>query len=173
MEKIGYRTLKDLCSSDKEKMNIAFNIIFNKYRYLVYYVSFDILKNEEESKDIVNDTFLKMYEKRSDFNSESSLKYFLMVTSKNLSINRYNQLKDHLSYSDDIGETNDSEGVNIYLEKFKQVLDKEEYMYLVLHLIYGFKFKEIAVNNNLTTSQVSSKYERGIAKLRKFYGGKY
>ena len=173
MEKIGYRTLKGLCSSDKQEMNDSFNVIFNKYRYLVYYVSYDILKNEEESKDIVNDTFMKMYEKRYDFNSETKLKYFLMVTAKNLSINRYNQLKDHLTYSDDIGEGTDCEGVNIYLEKFKEVLDEEEYRYLVLHLIYGFKFKEIAVSNNLTTWQVSSKYERGINKLRKIYGGKY
>ena len=173
MEKIGYRTLKGLCSSDKQEMNDSFNVIFNKYRYLVYYVSYDILKNEEESKDIVNDTFMKMYEKRHDFNSETKLKYFLMVTAKNLSINRYNQLKDHLTYSDDIGEGTDCEGVNIYLEKFKEVLDEEEYRYLVLHLIYGFKFKEIAVSNNLTTWQVSSKYERGINKLRRIYGGKY
>ena len=173
MEKIGYRTLKNLCSLSQEEMNDAFNVIFNKYRYLVYYVSFDILKNEEEAKDIVNDTFMKMYEKRRDFMSESKLKYFLMVTAKNLSLNRYNQLKDHLTYSDDIGEATDSEGVNIYLEKFKEVLDEEEYKYLVLHLIYGFSFKEIAIANNLTTSQVSSKYQRGIMKLRTFYGGSY
>ncbi len=173
MEKVSYHTLRCLCSTSEEEMNQAFNIIFNKYRYLVYYVSFDILKNEEEAKDIVNETFMKMYENRRSFMSETKLKYFLLVTAKNLSINRYNKLKDHLTYSDDIGEKTDDEGVNIYLEKFKEVLDEEEYEYLVLHLIYGFNFREIANLNKLTTSQVSSKYQRGIKKLRDFYGGSH
>ena len=61
MERIGYSILKKLCSTSTEEMNKAFNHIFEKYRYLVYYISFDILKNEDEAKDIVNETFLKMY----------------------------------------------------------------------------------------------------------------
>ena len=173
MEKIGYSILKKLSSSSVTEMNEAFNVVFNKYRYLVYYVSFDILKSEEEAKDIVNETFIKMYENRKDFSKESKLKYFLLVTAKNLSINRYNQNKDHLTYSDDIEGKADSENLSIYLEKFKEVLDEEEYQYLALHLVYGFKFKEIAIANNLTTSQVSSKYQRGINKLRDFYGGSF
>ena len=173
MEKIGYSILKKLCSTSVNEMNEAFNIVFNKYRYLVYYVSYDILKSEEEAKDIVNEAFLKMYENRGNFDSDKKLKYFLLVTAKNLSINRYNQNKDHLTYSDDIEGKADSDNLSIYLEKFKEVLDEEEYQYLVLHLIYGFKFKEIAIANNLTTSQVSSKYQRGINKLRDFYGGSF
>ena len=173
MEKISYSVIKGLCSLNREEMEKSFNIIFEKYRYLVYYVAYDILKSEEEAKDIVNETFLKMYENRGNFDNESKLKYFLLVTAKNLSINRYNQNKDHLAYSDDIEGKADSDNLSIYLEKFKEVLDEEEYQYLVLHLIYGFKFKEIAIANNLTTSQVSSKYQRGINKLRDFYGGSF
>ncbi len=170
MEKISNSVIKDLCSSIREVRDDSFNLIFEKYRYLVYYVSYDVLKNEEESKDIVNETFLKMYENRRSFLNETKLKYFLMVTAKNLAINRYNKLKNYLSYSDDISGENDSE-LSLYLEKFKDVLDEEEYKYLVLHIIYEFSFREIAKANKLTTSQVSSKYQRGIKKLRDFYGG--
>ncbi len=170
MEKISNSVIKDLCSSIREVRDGSFNLIFEKYRYLVYYVSYDVLKNEEESKDIVNETFLKMYENRRSFLNETKLKYFLMVTAKNLAINRYNKLKNYLSYSDDISGENDSE-LSLYLEKFKDVLDEEEYKYLVLHIIYEFSFREIAKANKLTTSQVSSKYQRGIKKLRDFYGG--
>ena len=173
MERIGYLNIKKLCSTSVEEMNKAFNLIFEKYRYLVYYVSFDILKNEEDAKDVVNETFLMMYEKRRDFRSESKLKYFLLVTAKNLSINRYKQTKNHLSYCDDIAGKRDENNISLYLEEFKGVLDEEEYRYLVLHLIYEFTFKEIARANYLTTSQVSSKYQRGIKKLRDYYGGKW
>lgn len=170
MGKISYSVLKNLCSSKQEVRDESFNLIFEKYRYLVYHVAYDVLKNEEESKDIVNETFLRMFKNRKIFMSESKVKYFLMVVAKNLSINRYNQLKNYLSYSDDIKGENDSE-LSLYLEKFKDVLDEEEYNYLVLHIIYEFSFREIAKANKLTTSQVSSKYQRGIKKLRDFYGG--
>ena len=173
MEKITRKVIKNLCSPLQEEMNRSFNIIFDKYRYLVYYVSFDILKNEEESKDIVNDTFIKMYERRGSFLNESKLKYFLLTTARNLSINRYNQLKDRLSYSDDIKGEEDNSSASLYLDEFKNILDKEEYNYLVLHIICGFSFREIASSKSLTTSQVSSKYQRGIAKLREYYGGSY
>jgi RNA polymerase sigma-70 factor (ECF subfamily) len=172
MGKISYSVLKNLCSYSIEKRNKSFNIVFEKYRYLVYYVAFDILKSEDEAKDIVNETFLKMYDKRRDFMNETSLKYFLLVTCKNLSINRYNKTKNHLSYSDDIEGKRDNDNLSIYLDKFKDILDEEEYHYLVLHLLYDFTFKEIAKTNNLTTSKVSSKYQRGLKKLRNYYGGK-
>ena len=172
MEKIGYSILKKLCSTSNEERNQSFDIIFKKYRYLVYYVSFDILKNEEEAKDIVSETFLKMYEKRREFMTETKLKYYLLVTAKNLSINRYNQLKDRLDYSDDLKGNEEGLNVNVYLEQFKDTLDEEEYHYLVLHIIYGFSFREIAKANKLSTSQVSSKYRRGVEKLKDHYGGK-
>ena len=173
MEKINGFVLRRLCSTSKKKVNDSFNLIFNKYRYLVYYVSFDIIKNEEEAKDIVNETFLKMYERRTSFAKESKLKYFLLATAKNLSINRLKANKYHLPYSDDIEGEKEEVGVSIYLEKFKEVLDEKEYQYIVLHLLYDFSFKEIAKANGLTTSQVSSKYRRGIKKLRDFYGGDF
>lgn len=171
MAKISYSTLKNLCSVSREEVDESFNLIFNKYRYLVYYVSFEILKNEEDAKDVVNDTFLKMYKHRRKFMSESNLKYFLLVTAKNSSINKLKQVKDHLSYSDDMKGVDDSNNVSLYLEKFKDILDEEEYEYLVLHIIYEFTFREIAKADSKTTSQVSSKYRRGLKKLREYYGG--
>ena len=53
MEKISCSVIRKLCSLSKEEVDESFNIIFNKYRYLVYYVAFDILKDDEESKLLV------------------------------------------------------------------------------------------------------------------------
>ena len=175
MEEISYYILKKLCSISTSEMNYSFNLIFKKYSKLVYYVAFDILKDDDETKDIVNETFMKMYENRRKFMSESSLKYFLLVSAKNLAINRYNKLKNHLPYDDDISSSKEdiesNSNISIYLEKFKEILDEKEYRYLVLHLLYEFSFKEIAKTYDLTTSQVSSKYRRALEKLKSFYKG--
>lgn len=172
MTKIRNQTIEKLRSTSKEEVDSVFNLIFNKYKNLVYYVSFDILKNSEDAKDIVNDTFLRMYDNRDKLISETKLKYFLLVSAKNLSINRYNENKNHLPYSDDVEGQSDDSHLSIYLDKFKDVLDAKEYRFLVLHIVYEFSFREIAKTYNLTTSQVSSKYQRGIKKLRDYYGGK-
>ena len=171
MQKIGLRTLQGLCAVKKEERDRCFSLIFEKYKRLVYYVAYDITKDEEETKDIVSEAFLKMYEKRRFFASEKELKYYLLVTSKNISINRVKANLVHESISEDESGKEDGRNVNIYLEKFKDVLDEEEYRYLVLHLLYGFSYREIAKANGLTTAQVSSKYRRGIKKLQNFYGG--
>ena len=114
-----------------------------------------------------------MYNMRMTFMNEGKLKYFLLVTARNLSIDRYRELKNRLDYSDDIKGTEDSGGISLYLDKFKDILDEEEYKYLLLHLVYEFSSREIAKANGLTTSQVSSKYQRGIKKLREYYGGEF
>lgn len=171
MASLDKQTLRNLCSPNREKMEKAFNAIFEKYRYLVYYVSFDIVKNEEEAKDIVDETFLKMYAQRVDFDSESKLKYYLLVTAKNLSLNYVKGQTDHLAFNEDISGKEDDHSLSLYLDKFQDVLDKEEFDYLVLHVIYAFSFREIAKYYHLTTAQVSSKYRRGIKKLQSYYGG--
>jgi RNA polymerase sigma factor (sigma-70 family) len=103
---------------------------------------------------------------------KASLNIFCSSPQKILSINRYNQIKNHLAYSDDIEGKYDKESVSTYLEKFKDVLDEEEYKFLVFHLIYEFSYREIAKSYGYTTAKVSSKYQRGIKKLRDYYGGK-
>lgn len=42
---ITNKDLKDLKSSSKQVMERAFNDIYQEYKLLVYFVSFDILKN--------------------------------------------------------------------------------------------------------------------------------
>ena len=68
-------------------MNIAFNDVYNEYKLLVYYVSFQITNNQMDSEDIVNETFLKLFENRFNLKNKKSVKYFLLETSKNLSLN--------------------------------------------------------------------------------------
>ena len=52
---ITNKDLKDLKSSSKQVMERAFNDIYQEYKLLVYFVSFDILKNQEDAKDITNE----------------------------------------------------------------------------------------------------------------------
>ena len=58
---ITNKDLKDLKSSSKQVMERAFNDIYQEYKLLVFFVSFDILKNQEDAKDITNETFMQFF----------------------------------------------------------------------------------------------------------------
>ena len=57
MSNINFKVLYDLNSPSREKMENAFNIIYKEYSYLVFYVSLQIVKDNDIAKDITNETF--------------------------------------------------------------------------------------------------------------------
>ena len=170
MGEITSKTLLNLYSNDRSVMESAFNCIYNKYASLVYYVSFEILKSNEDAEDIVNETFLKMYSSRKELKEYQSVKYFLLAISKNLSINLYN--KKILTCSLDVEIPSNDMPFDELLEfknKYKDVLTEEELSIVMDHLLCDFKFKEIAMIKNTTTDSISGKYRRALEKLKKFY----
>ena len=75
--------LKELINGNKK----AFLNIFNIYRKEVYAYSLSILKSKTYAEEIVQEVFLKIWLKREDFNESLALKPYLIVTTKNMSLN--------------------------------------------------------------------------------------
>ena len=46
-----------------EKDEKAFNLLYEQYHDLVYYVVLQIVKHKEDAKDITQDTFIQLYQK--------------------------------------------------------------------------------------------------------------
>ena len=103
---ITNKDLKDLKSSSKQVMERAFNDIYQEYKLLVYFVSFDILKNQEDAKDITNETFMQFFINKNKIRNYKKIKYYLLTTCKNLSINllkknnKYEQLDNEIACFD-------------------------------------------------------------------------
>lgn len=69
----------------------AFDALFYKYSRRLYAFSFSLLKNEEDSKEIVQEAFLKIWNKRLEIDSSKSFKSYLFAVS-------YNLIVDHLRH---------------------------------------------------------------------------
>ena len=61
MQKINEKELKFLFNNIRSNDEASFNELFSKYRKLVYGVAFSILKSNEDSEDIVQTVFSKIY----------------------------------------------------------------------------------------------------------------
>jgi len=73
----------------------AFNALFQKYSQNLYRFSFSMLKNREDSEEIVQEAFLRIWNNRSKIDTDKSFKAYLFKISYNLIMNQLKQrLKD-------------------------------------------------------------------------------
>ncbi len=164
-------TNKYLKSSSKQVMERAFNDIYQEYKLLVYFVSFDILKNQEDVKDITNETFMQFFINKNKIRNYKKIKYYLLTTCKNLSINllkknnKYEQLDNEIACFDQKNE------FNTYIDKFKEYLNEEELELIIYKFLYDFTFKDIANEQGVSIDSISSKYKRTLDKVKKHYKG--
>ena len=169
---ISERDLINLGSSNRDVVNESFLKIYNEYRLLVYYVSFEVTKNRADSEDILNETFLKFFENRFTIKKVKSIKYYLVTTSKNLSLNlvmknsRQMDIEDIESIASESPKLDESEA---YIAKFKEILSDEELDVVIYHLIYDFSFREIGEMKNVTVDVISGRYRRALEKLKSKY----
>lgn len=69
----------DLIESLRKGDLRAFDAIFTKYSSRIYGFALKYLKSKEEAEEIVQDLFLKIWEKRNHLDKESSLKAYLFT----------------------------------------------------------------------------------------------
>lgn len=70
----------------------AFTYLYNKYSRQVYLSAYVILRNEQEANDIVQDVFTLLWTKRSKIIIQSSVKGYLSLSARNLSLNKLTSL---------------------------------------------------------------------------------
>lgn len=86
---------KQLVSLLKKTEVKAFDILFHKYSQRLYHFSFSLLKNEEDAKEIVQETFLRIWNRRLEVDSGKSFKSYLFTISYHLIIDQLRlRLKD-------------------------------------------------------------------------------
>lgn len=76
--------VSQLINNDKK----AFDMLYYRYSQKLYSFSFSFLKNEEDSKEIVQEVFFRVWNKRHEINSTKSFKSYLFKISYNLIIDQ-------------------------------------------------------------------------------------
>jgi RNA polymerase sigma-70 factor (family 1) len=82
-----YEYEKQLVSLLKDNNVKAFDILFYKYSKNIYNYSFSILKDSDESKEIVQEVFCRVWNYRSKLDTEKSFKSLLFTITYRLIIN--------------------------------------------------------------------------------------
>lgn len=163
----------------------AFDSLFNKYYQKLFDFSSSLLKNKEDARDIVQDTFYKVWETRYQLDASKSFKAFLFTISYHMIIDQLRVRLQEQVYRKYMEETfglisvfqenqMDSQTierkVNSLLEelpgKRKEIYDlsrKKGLSHKEIAAILGISSKTVENQINLTLKYMKSKLNKEIA----------
>lgn len=162
-----------LKSKDKLIIDEVYEEIYNEYYKLIYFVIIQIIKNKDETEELVNDTFLKAFNNITKFREDTSLKSWIVQIAKNTAINQYNKNKrsnttvdfDYIMNLE--GET--SNDFDELIEDFRKYLTIQESNIILFRVYYDMKLKDIAEYYETSINDIYSKYQKAIKTLKKHY----
>lgn len=156
-----------LIKAFKEGNQQAFEKLFEQYHRKLYAFLFRLLNSKEDAEEIVQETFIKIWEKREDFNEGYPFQSLLFKIAKNafLNLNRKKVnrkvFEDHLNFLNEIssGNTDDyiifKETTEIINTVIGGLPPKRKEIFL-LRRIEGLSRKEIANKLEISIITVDS-----------------
>ena len=133
-------------------------------RNKLYRFALSYLKNEEEAKDIVQEVFIKVWDKKRSLNFYQNIEAWCMKLTKNLSLDRIKSRQFQLSASNEhlpeiAGEDSPYKETELnntisLVRKFIENLPEKQRDILHLRDVEGYAYQEIADILNLDINQV-------------------
>ncbi len=159
----------------------AFDILFHKYSDKLFRFSFSLLKNEEDSKEIVQEVFLRIWKKRKEIDTTKSFKSFLFAISYNLIVDqlrlrlkdkKYREYLTHYFETENLDLRNDLD-YTILVEKVRNVVEnlpaKRKQIYILSREV-GLSHKEIAGKLGISVKTVENQITLALKHLKSNLG---
>ncbi len=155
----------------------AFDTLFHKYKNKLYHFSFSVLKSEEDSKEIVQETFYRIWKKRFEIDSSKSFKSFLFTISYNLIIDQLRfrlkekEYRKFLVYYFESNENKEEKGKDFEtltkkIETAVEELPEKRRRIFKLSRERGFSHKEIASCLGITTKTVENQINLSLRHIK-------
>ncbi|MGD2295238.1 MAG: RNA polymerase sigma factor [Candidatus Aminicenantes bacterium] len=157
----------------------AFLMVTHLYQKKVFTLAYAFLRNTEDAMDIVQETFLRLYQKAEMFQRGKSFQNWLLQIAKNLCIDSYR--KQHSKEGNrkegkDISElnirdpkasdTHQSSDMNRILSDCVDKLSERQRTVFLMKQYNQMEYREIAEILNIATGTVKSLHSKAIQNLR-------
>ena len=150
--------------------------VIERYSNCLYKICFLILKNEHDTKDVLQETFLAYYTKSPEFESEEHKKAWLIKVSQNKcrEFLRFHKKHECLSLSEmdesfliiDGLHSDERELLSLIMN-----MDYKRKSVFILHYIEGYSVEETARLLKITPTAVKKRLQRAREALRSDYKG--
>lgn len=134
------RTDTDLAETFRDGDDRAFSILFDRYRRPLYVFALKMLGEADTASDLVQDAFLRIYERRRQLNHPESFRSWLFAIGRNLCISHLRQNRRRVSLDEAPDEA-------ITLDAPTDDRETEEDLGLIRRAIAGLKveYREVLV----------------------------
>lgn len=161
----------------KQAEQEALVIIYERYHKVLYVVSYRYLKEENRSKDVVQDVFTTLWEKRESIRVNTNLKSYLYSMVRNQILNiikrekrqvlsNWESERETLADTDNFLQTIADNQMHETLYEAIDKLPKQKRFVCLLKVKEGLSNKEVAKKLNITEHTVKKHYTQSLARLR-------
>ncbi|HHU55130.1 MAG TPA: RNA polymerase sigma factor [Acholeplasmataceae bacterium] len=146
----------------------SFDIIYKETHRLVFYVIYQILQNKTLCEDIMQDVYIKVYQKISTYQNQNSPKAWICMIARNLALNELKRRERvQILDQDKINEIQAKYEETPLIDLASKILPEDEYLILMMCVVEGYRRREVAKIFNLSTSGVTWKLNQALTKLKK------
>lgn len=164
---------KAIKRKDTNRIEELFEMIYFDFGTLVGFIISKYVSRKEDIEELVNDVFLQFSKVLFDIKLKN-IKYYLVVSAKNISIN-FLKRKEHKLYIEYNEEyvNNQKDLLHENSRYYELISMMEEYLtefeinVILLHSVYDYSFKELSIKYQKPASTINSTYHRAIEKISK------
>lgn len=153
----------------KEGDKDSFDTIYDLTYKLVFFVAYEVVNDKTIAEDIVQDTYVKVFENINRYNSNSFTAWICTIA-KNLAINYQNKRKRENTYDDieslNLGSSNDFAENYGVIDIARKILSEEDYNIVIMCVISGYKRREVSKILNIPVSTVSYRLKTALNLLK-------
>ena len=171
MKKEEKTKLEQLFKEIKQGNKKTVEEFYNRYNKLVYGIAFSILKNKEDSEDVVQTVFSKLYVLEKDKLPTDKIGTWLYTVTKNeaLLLLRKNNNDVNLDTIYDLEDENNEIDKFINKDSYNRLingLNQKEQEIVSLKILSNFTFKEIGELLGESANTIKWRYYKSIYSLR-------
>ncbi|WP_461534037.1 RNA polymerase sigma factor [Sinomicrobium sp.] len=169
--------VKDLQSGDERAFEYLFNSLYDDLTYFILGFCNDV----QTAEDIVQATFIRLWEKKESISFHTSLKSYMYSACYNQFVDHFRKNKNITSVAIDlyqeilVSEDENQEHREAMQQKLKNAIntlpDKCKEI-VILHKLKGYKYQEIAEMLNISKKTVENQLWKAYKILRSFINSK-
>ena len=157
--------------------NLAFERLFNKYNQKLFNFSYRLLRSKQEAEEIVQNTFLKIWENRFTLDENYSFSAYLFRITQNRILNEFrSRINQHyyreylMEYAENMDNTVEKEidfsELNKIIKMLISQLPERRKQIFLLSRNDGLTYREIADKLNISENTVDTQIRKALDYFR-------
>lgn len=157
----------------------SFYKLYIETKTAVYAYILSILKNGYDAEDVLQEVYINVYNNAGSYKAKNKGLSWIITIAKNCCLMKIrSEKKNSVEFNEELLNikynkliTHKQIDDKIFINAIFKEISEEERNILILHVVSGLKFREIADVLNLSLPTVLSKYNRVIKKIKIKLGG--